>query len=240
VTAAENGFFENTRAVLLEPDPEIRLRLLPSLAAQADAMSTQGVRRAVVDPGAPPAPAGGLSDEAALAVLALDLSLDCAARFRGLPCAYYRDWVACAIAVGRVYRGLSGRPVAGAVERLRETLWPLVMKTGHDVLVRMALAPRLLAANMDGYGSRHDLRPESRAAAAAGIRSGALRSGAGMLLGTGDRWFVYACGERGIEPGPCLARLLSTYTRGEQRERIHRLGLAGMVQREPAMPPRSA
>lgn len=237
MTAAEKGFFGGVRAALVETEPESKLRMLPSLAAQAETLGTPGERRAPASPEAPAAPAGGHSGLAGLAVLAMNLSLDCACRFRGLPGGYYREWLGCAIAMGRAYRRVFREPGPMVAEQVAEGLWLLVDKTGHDVLVRMALAPRLLAANMDGYASRHDLRPGSRAARAAASPGGALRAEAALILGTGDCWFAHACRERGIEPGPCLARLLNTYTRGEQRERIRRLGLAAMAEPGQALPP---
>jgi uncharacterized ferritin-like protein (DUF455 family) len=79
---------------------------------------------------------------------AIGLAWDCVARFRGLPRAFYDDWVSVADDEARHFAALRAR--------LREMghdygdfdahdgLWEMAGKTAHDLLARMALVPRVL------------------------------------------------------------------------------------------------
>jgi len=81
---------------------------------------------------------------------AINLALDHAARFRGLPEQYYTDWIG--VAADEAYHFSILR------ERLNSLgydygdfpahagLWEMAMKTADDPLARMALVPRLLEA----------------------------------------------------------------------------------------------
>ena len=81
---------------------------------------------------------------------AINLALDHAARFRGMPRQYYADWIG--VAAEEAHHFIILR------QRLRELahdygdfaahagLWDMAEKTSGDVLARMALVPRLLEA----------------------------------------------------------------------------------------------
>ncbi len=81
---------------------------------------------------------------------AINLAWDAVLRFRGLPDAYYADWVKVA--------GEEALHFCLLNERLQELgskygeypahdgLWEMAAKTADDVLVRMALVPRVLEA----------------------------------------------------------------------------------------------
>ncbi|MGD8579532.1 MAG: ferritin-like domain-containing protein, partial [Lysobacterales bacterium] len=81
---------------------------------------------------------------------AINLALDAVYRFRGMPPAYYRDWLSVAADEARHFSLVA--------ERLRELgraygdfpahdgLWEMAMNTADSCLVRMALVPRVLEA----------------------------------------------------------------------------------------------
>ena len=99
---------------------------------------------------------------------AIDLAWDAVYRFRGLPHAYYADWVGVADDEARHFAMLR--------ERLREFghdygdfdahngLWEMAEKTAHDGLARMALVPRVLEARGLDVTPGHDRRSCARSA----------------------------------------------------------------------------
>lgn len=81
---------------------------------------------------------------------AMNLALDAAYRFRNMPCDYYRDWLRVASEEATHFELLSARlnelssyygalPVHGG-------MWAMAVETDYDVMVRMALVPRVLEA----------------------------------------------------------------------------------------------
>lgn len=136
---------------------------------------------------------------------AINLALDAAYQFRGLPDAFYADWLR--VAAEEVLhfrllrdhlRGLSrdygDLPAHGG-------LWETALRTAHDPLARMAVIPRYfeargldvtpgIQAKLRGYGD----------AAGAGVLDVVLRDEIGHVA-VGDRWFRHLCRQRGLDPG---------------------------------------
>lgn len=144
---------------------------------------------------------------------AINLALDAAYRFTGLPEAYYEDWLR--VAAEEAYhfrllrdhlRGL-GRDYGDFPAH--EGLWDLARKTAHDPLARMALVPRLMEAR--GLDATPGIR---RKLANFGDRAGAaildiiLADEIGHVA-AGDRWFRHLCAQRGLEPEQAYRDLLS-------------------------------
>ncbi|MBS1159999.1 MAG: hypothetical protein H6R15_2418 [Proteobacteria bacterium] len=143
---------------------------------------------------------------------AINLALDHAARFRGLPQQYYADWIGVAAEEADHFDLLR--------QRLRQLgheygdfpahagLWKMAERTSVDLLARMALVPRLLEAR--GLDATP---PIQRKLAAAGDEESArrldiiLRDEIGHV-GLGDRWFRQLCSERRLEPESTYRRLL--------------------------------
>lgn len=81
---------------------------------------------------------------------AMNLALDAAYRFRGQPCGYYRDWLRVASEEATHFELLSARLKAlssyyGALP-VHGGMWAMAVETDYDVMVRMALVPRVLEA----------------------------------------------------------------------------------------------
>jgi uncharacterized ferritin-like protein (DUF455 family) len=157
---------------------------------------------------------------------AIDLAWDAVYRFRGLPHAYYADWVSVANDEARHFAMLR--------ERLRELghdygdfdahngLWEMAEKTAHDGLARMALVPRVLEAR--GLDVTPGMIVKLRAlgdAATADILDVILREEIAHVA-AGSRWFRWWCGREGIAPGARFRQLLDEYARGSLRGPFNR------------------
>lgn len=81
---------------------------------------------------------------------AINLALDAVYRFRDMPRQYYTDWLNIAVEEALHFSLLeaylkSKNSFYGAYES-HNGLWEMALKTDHDVMVRMALVPRVLEA----------------------------------------------------------------------------------------------
>ncbi len=146
---------------------------------------------------------------------AINLALDHAARFRGLPQASYHDWIDFAAEEAMHFSLLR--------ERLRSYghdygdfpahagLWEMAEKTNHDPLARMALVPRLLEARgLDATPPIQKRLEQAGDEASARALDIILHDEIGHV-GLGDRWFREFCGQRGLEPENTYRELLITY-----------------------------
>ena len=138
---------------------------------------------------------------------AINLALDAAWRFDGMPEAYYRDWLRVADeeaqhfallhahlrGMGRDYGDFSGH----------DGLWSMCEKTRDDVVARMALVPRTLEAR--GLDATPLIQAKLRrvatpdALAACTILDRILRDEVGHVA-IGNRWYRWLCEREGLEP----------------------------------------
>ena len=144
---------------------------------------------------------------------AIDLALDAAHRFRGLPEAFYDDWLRVAEEEARHFGLLRDRLAAlGAAYGdlpAHGGLWDACARTADDVLRRMALVPRVLEAR--GLDVNPPMIARFEAAgdhATAGILREILADEVGHVA-VGDRWFRWCCEQRGLDPAPTFTRLLA-------------------------------
>lgn len=143
---------------------------------------------------------------------AINLALDHAARFRGMPERYYADWIGVAAEEAHHFSILR--------RRLQELghdygdfpahagLWAMAEKTAGDILARMALVPRLLEAR--GLDATPPIQKRLRDCgdeASAALLEIILHDEIGHV-GLGDTWFRYLCAERRLEPESTYRRLL--------------------------------
>jgi uncharacterized ferritin-like protein (DUF455 family) len=212
-----------------------------ALAIPGDAPPPQPIRM----PGRPPKPslvspralpqrglgtiagrAGFVHAIAHIEFIAIDLAWDAVYRFRGLPHAYYADWVGVANDEARHFAMLR--------QRLRELghdygdfdahngLWEMAEQTAHDGLARMALVPRVLEAR--GLDVTPGMIVKLRAlgdAATADILAVILREEVAHVA-VGSRWFRWYCERAGVEPGPRFRELLTAHARGSLRGPFNR------------------
>jgi uncharacterized ferritin-like protein (DUF455 family) len=135
---------------------------------------------------------------------AVNLALDAVWRFPGMPDDYYADWLRVAAEEARHFTLLAAhlRTLGWAYGDFpgHDSLWEMVEKTSGDVLARMALVPRTMEAR--GLDAIPPLRAKLAQAgdeAAARILDVLLRDEVGHVE-IGNRWYVYLCVLRGLEP----------------------------------------
>lgn len=143
---------------------------------------------------------------------AVNLALDAAWRFRGLPPDYYADWLSVADEEATHFELLAAHlATLGAAYgdfSAHDGLWEMAEKTAHDPLVRMALVPRVLEAR--GLDATPAIRRKLQGVgdlAAVKILDIIERDEIGHVA-VGNRWYRYLCAERGVEPLAEFRRLL--------------------------------
>ncbi len=147
---------------------------------------------------------------------AINLALDAVCRFGGMPEDYYRDWITVAKEEAHHFTLLSHHLRDQYQHRYGDFpahngLWDMADKTRDDVLVRMALVPRILEARgLDVTpGMRMRLAHHGDHAAAA-ILDIILRDEVGHVA-TGNRWYKRLCEQRGLEPAATFILLMGEY-----------------------------
>lgn len=226
-------------AALMEPDPAAKCAATRALHA-ADSRSLAdagGAPQSVPAPGRPERPRlihparlrkRGLGKPEGRAALihaiahiefnAINLGLDAAYRFRGMPPEFYADWLRVAADEARHFELLCGRlaeygHVYGDFDA-HNGLWEMALKTAHDVMIRMALVPRVLEAR--GL----DVTPGMIAR----LRQAGDHDSAAIFevildeevphVAIGSHWFRVCAGARGLEPDATFKQLLGEYMNG--------------------------
>ena len=146
---------------------------------------------------------------------AINLALDAAHRFAGMPVAFYGDWLRVAdeeaLHFDLLNVHLATLGYAYGDFPAHNGLWDMALKTAHDPLVRMALVPRVLEARgldatpliVDKLRAANDLRMVD-------ILAVIERDEIGHVA-TGSRWFGWLCAARGLEPEATFRQLLVDY-----------------------------
>lgn len=146
---------------------------------------------------------------------AINLALDAAHRFVGMPVAYYADWLRVADEEALHFDLLNAHLAtlghAYGDFPAHNGLWDMALKTAHDPLVRMALVPRVL---------------EARGLDATPLIVGKLKAANDMRMveilaiierdeighvAIGSHWFGWLCAARGLEPEATFRQLLVEY-----------------------------
>jgi uncharacterized ferritin-like protein (DUF455 family) len=161
-------------------------------------------------------PAGRVAGVHAIAHIeanAVNLALDAAHRFAGLPASYYGDWLSVAADEARHFGLLRTRLRELGVDYgdlpAHDGLWTMAVRTADDPLRRMALVPRVLEAR--GLDVSPGIIDRFRAAgddATAAILEVILEEEVGHVA-TGSRWFSWLCAERGIDQEATFRTLLA-------------------------------
>ena len=152
---------------------------------------------------------------------AINLALDAAWRFRDLPDAFVDDWLRIAAEEAEHFLLLRQRLQALGYDYgdfpAHNTLWEMAQKTDHDVLVRMALVPRVMEARgLDATPPiQHKLRSMGDAASVA-VLDIVLRDEIGHVR-VGNYWFSVLCDARGLDPLATFRQLLRDYHVSELR-----------------------
>lgn len=148
---------------------------------------------------------------------AINLALDAVYRFRDMPTDYYKDWVRVAWEESIHFELLARRlhqldSYYGALPA-HGGLWETSVATDYDVMVRMALVPRVLEARgldvtpamiekLDAHGDHLTVE----------IFDQILREEIDHVR-IGNRWYRYVCDQRQIEPVAMFSDLLRKHGR---------------------------
>ena len=147
---------------------------------------------------------------------AINLALDAVCRFGAMPEAYYRDWITVAKEEAFHFTLLSQHLQAHYSHAYGDFpahngLWDMAEKTRDDVLVRMALVPRILEARgLDVTPGMRERLAQHGDHQAAAILDIILRDEIGHVA-VGNRWYARLCEERGMAPAATFTRLMRDY-----------------------------
>ena len=146
---------------------------------------------------------------------AINLALDALYRFQNMPAQYYKDWAKVAHEEALHFTMLN--------DYLRELgyqygdfdahngLWEMTVETDYDVLVRMALVPRVLEARgLDVTPSIQIKFKKSQFSKMAEILGVIFQDEIGHVK-IGNYWYKHLCTERGLEPIETFDRLIKKH-----------------------------
>ena len=142
---------------------------------------------------------------------AINLALDAAWRFSGMPLQYYVDWLGVASEEALHFTLLREHLVSlgfdyGSFDA-HDGLWAMTQRTAHDITARMALVPRTLEAR--GLDATPPMQARLRQAGderAAQILGVILRDEVGHVA-IGNRWYRWLCERDGHDPVSHYAEL---------------------------------
>lgn len=152
---------------------------------------------------------------------AINLALDAVYRFRGMPRDYYSDWLQVADEEAYHFQLLRQYQIDRGHDYgdydAHNGLWEMAQKTAHDVMVRMALVPRVLEARgLDVTpGLMEKLRQAGDEEFVAHLEI-IHRDEIGHVA-IGSRWFKYVCEQRGLDARVTFKQLIQEYMNGTLR-----------------------
>ncbi|RLL54966.1 DUF455 family protein [Mariprofundus sp. EBB-1] len=146
---------------------------------------------------------------------AINLALDAVQRFANMPDQYYTDWLQVAFEEAyhfelvrahlRHLGGEYGDYVAHG------GLWEMCEKTAHDVLIRMALVPRVLEARgLDVTPGIQKKLAQANDHNAVSILDIILRDEINHVA-IGNRWYRYCCDQRDLDTVDTFTTLLAEF-----------------------------
>lgn len=149
---------------------------------------------------------------------AINLALDAALRFRSMPAAFYSDWLSVAIDEARHFTLLANRLSALGYSYgdfpAHNGLWEMAEKTAHDVLIRMALVPRVLEARgLDVTPAMINKLAAVDDHASVDVLKIILHEEV-RHVEIGSYWFRFCCAQQGVDADSTFAKLLDDYFAG--------------------------
>ncbi len=146
---------------------------------------------------------------------AINLALDAAWRFGGLPDAFYRDWIGVAAEEALHFTLLTGhlRSLGHGYGDFdaHDGLWRMTAATAGDPLARMALVPRTLEARgLDATPPMQERLRRAGDARAVAILATILRDEVGHVA-IGNRWYRWFCRRDGLDAEALYPQLVERY-----------------------------
>jgi uncharacterized ferritin-like protein (DUF455 family) len=149
---------------------------------------------------------------------AINLALDAAWRFAGMPRAYYLDWLRVAAEEATHFSLLSAQMRSMGCHYghypAHNGLWDMTEKTAGDITARMALVPRTLEAR--GLDATPPMQAKLRKVGSADalkivdILDIILRDEVGHVA-IGNHWYHWLCQRDGLEPVAHFQHLIAQY-----------------------------
>jgi len=233
-----SNLIESVRSALLATEVDEKLLLTRSAAASFRRgelkLAEFGEPVAVESPGRPELPKlvrakylakRGFGTEEGRAIMmhaiahiefnAINLALDAVQRFDGMPEQYYADWLRVADEEAYHFELIRAHMRQLGADYgdydAHNGLWEMCEKTAHDVMIRMALVPRVLEARgLDVTPGIQKKLTQVGDHNAVSLLDIILRDEIGHVE-IGNRWFRYCCKERELKPEAVFFELLHTY-----------------------------
>lgn len=147
---------------------------------------------------------------------AIDLALDLAWRFPGMPDEFYRDWLGVAQEEALHFTLLRNHLVSLGFDYghfpAHNSLWEMAEKTKGDMLARIALVPRTMEAR--GLDASPPIKAKLLTIndqRGADILDIILRDEIGHVA-VGNKWYRVLCAERGLDPLSTYAELATAFS----------------------------
>jgi uncharacterized ferritin-like protein (DUF455 family) len=156
---------------------------------------------------------------------AVNLALDAVYRFQQMPKRYYTDWLKVAADEARHFQLLRTRLVVLGSDYgefpVHAGLWEMAENTAHDVLVRMALVPRVMEARgLDVTPVMISKLEKIHDNESAQILQLIWEEEIDHVA-VGSHWFQYLCQQRNLLPEKTFLQLLDQYFSGRLRGPLH-------------------
>ncbi len=152
---------------------------------------------------------------------AINLALDAVYRFNNMPDAYYADWLKVASEEAYHYTLLESylhnRDAKYGDFNAHNGLWEMAQLTAHDVMIRMALVPRVLEARgLDVTPGILRKLAQSKDTEFIGHLEIIHRDEIGHVA-IGSHWFKYLCEQRKLDYRETFKQLIRDYMKGSLR-----------------------
>jgi len=149
---------------------------------------------------------------------AINLALDAVYRFQSMPEQYYSDWCKVAVEEAEHFSLLNDYLLSHGMQYgdldAHNGLWEMACKTDFDVMVRMALVPRVLEARgldvTPGMIKKLKNQPDDGLVE---ILQKIFDEEIGHVK-IGSHWFNLICEQRNLVPDETFSHLLDTYMKG--------------------------
>jgi len=144
---------------------------------------------------------------------AINLALDAVWRFTAQPDDYVEEWLRVARDEAEHFTLLAERLVSLGSEYgahpAHDGLWDMARRTEHDILVRMALVPRILEARGLDVAPPMIERLEQAGDHASAAILQRIYTDEITHVAVGNRWFRHVCDERGLDGAEVFRDLLA-------------------------------
>ena len=233
-----NNLFESVRDAFLTSDVDVKLQKTRSAAASFRhgtlSLGAFGKAAPVESPGRPEkpllvrakhVPKRGFGTVEGRAIMmhaiahiefnAINLALDAVQRFDGMPEQFYADWLSVADEEAYHFELIRSHMRHLGADYgdydAHDGLWEMCTKTAHDVLIRMALVPRVLEARgLDVTPGIQKKLTQVGDHNAVSLLDIILRDEIGHVE-IGNRWFRHCCQDRDLKPELTFHKLLDEY-----------------------------